>query len=106
MASRKEARKDWEVLIAHWRKSGKPMAAYCRERKISYGRFVRWRRRLERDARAKPLTLIPVATLTPTEKGSPLVIRLPDGVCVEVARGFDAALLSAVVRTLKAASRC
>jgi hypothetical protein len=104
MSSREERRKDWEDLIANWRKSGKPMAAYCRERKIVYRQFIRWRHRIERAARPKSLTLIPVAT--PTEKRNPLVIRLPDGIGVEVAHGFDAALLNAVIRTLKEASRC
>jgi hypothetical protein len=81
------------------------MAAYCRQHGLSYWMFVKWRRRLEQGTvRASPLTLIPV--VAPPANGSVITIRLPDGVGIEVERGFDAAVLNAVMRALQVAPPC
>ena len=103
MANRRQPRKDWEGLIARWRTSGMSMLAYCREHHISYTQLVRWRRRIEGEAAAKPLTLIP---MVPKASTGGIVVRLPGGVRIEVERGFDAGLLAAVVRALEAPRRC
>ncbi len=105
MASGEQRRKQWEKRIAHWRASGLSMLAYCREHGLSYTPLVRWRRRLERvSAPAPTLTLIPVVASAPNR--CPIVIRLPNGVGIEVADGFDAALLRAVVQTLQGTPPC
>lgn len=104
MASREQTRREWELLIAQWRKSGKSVVDFCRERDVAYRAFMRWRQRIGQAARSKPLTLIPVTT--PIEKRSVLVVRLSDGIGIEVERGFDEALLSAVVRALREIPRC
>ncbi len=105
MAGRQQRRRQWERQIARWRASGVSMAAYCRRHGLSYWTFVRWHRRLEQAiASASPLTLIPV--VAPTPNGSVITIRLPDGVGIEVERGFDAAVLNAVVRALQVAPPC
>ena len=76
------------------------MLAYSCKQELSYTSLVRWRRRVERSSAIAPtLTLIPV--VASTSDRCPIVIRLPSGVGIEVASGFDAALLSAVVHALQ-----
>jgi hypothetical protein len=105
MAGSKQRYRQWETRIARWRASGVSMAAYCRQHELSYAAFVWWRRRLgQAITPASPLTLIPV--VAPTPNGSVITIRLPDGVGIEVERGFDAAVLNAVVRALQVAPAC
>lgn len=105
MAGSKQRRRQWERRIARWRASGASMAGYCRQHGLSYWMFVRWRRRLERSgAPVSPLTLIPVVAATP--RGSAITIRLPDGIGIEVEPGFDAGVLSAVMRALQVSSSC
>lgn len=104
MAGTKQRRRQWETRIARWRASGVSMAAYCRQRGLSYTAFVWWRRRLEQAITSSPLTLIPVAA--PTSSGVAIVVRLASGIGIEVEAGFDAALLSAVVHALQVGPRC
>jgi hypothetical protein len=105
MAANEQRHRQWERRIAHWRASGLSMAAYCRRQRLSYWACARWRRRLERARTSEaPLTLIPV--VTPTAPGGAITVRLPDGIGIEVERGFDAALLGAVVRALQGTPSC
>jgi hypothetical protein len=104
MADRGRGERDWEGLVARWRASGKSMLAYSRERGISYWQLVRWRRRIEAQPAAKPLTLIPLAPQA--SSGGGVVVRLPDGVGIEVDRGFDAGVLTAVVQALQGPRPC
>jgi len=98
-----QARARWAGLIKQWRNSGRTMRAWCSEREVSYRQLCRWRRRLEAERAAAPLTLIPVVS-TPTRNA--LVVRLPGGVGIEVEGGFDSALLAAVVRALAESASC
>jgi hypothetical protein len=50
------------------------------------------------------LTLIPVVAPAPSQ--CPIVIRLAGEIGIEVGRGFDAELLSAVVRALQVTLPC
>jgi hypothetical protein len=105
MAGRQQRRRQWERRVARWRASGLSMAAYCRQHGLSYWMFVRWRQRIERTVTpASPLTLIPV--VVPTPRGGAITIRLPDGIGIEVEPGFDAGVLSAVMRALQVSSSC
>ena len=106
MASREQTRREWETLIAQWRRSGKSVVNFCRERNLVYRQFMRWRQRIQGmpTSTSKPLTLIPVTT--PIEKRNTLVVRLPGDVSIEVEGGFDKALLTAVVQTLRESLRC
>jgi hypothetical protein len=103
MAGRQQRRRQWEGHVARWRASGLSMAAYCRQHELSYAAIVWWRRRLEQAiAPALPLTLIPV--VAPTPSGGAITIRLRDGIGIEVEPGFDAGVLSAVMRALQMSS--
>ena len=101
MASREQRSRQWEKRIARWRVSGLSMAACCREHEVNYAQLVWWRRHLQRDPASPSLTLIPVVAPGPSR--CPVVIRLSGGIGIEVERGFDTGLLSAVVRALQAA---
>ena len=104
MSGSKQRRRLWEGRIARWRASSASMAGYCRQHELSYAAFVWWRRRLEQAAPATSLTLIPV--VVPTPRGGAITIRLPDGIGIEVEPGFDAGVLSAVMRALQMSSSC
>ena len=105
MAGRQQRRRQWARRVARWRASGLSMAAYCRQHGLSYWMFVRWRQRIEPTVTpAAPLTLIPV--VAPTPSGGAITIRLPDGIGIEVEPGFDAGVLSAVMRALQMSSSC
>jgi hypothetical protein len=95
--------KQWEKRIAHYRASGLSMAGYCRAHELSYAGFVWWRRRLEREVRT-PLTLIPL--VAPAPRRCRIVVRLPDGLGIEVESEFDGALLKAVVDALQVTPSC
>lgn len=104
MASKKQRRRQWEQRIARWLASGLSMAAFCRRHGVNYAQLVWWRRHLQRDVASPPLTLIPVVVPKPSHCA--IVIRLADGIGIEVDGGFDAVLLSAVVRTLQVPPPC
>ena len=104
MSSGEQRRRQWEKRIARWLASGRSMAAYCREHEVNYAQLVWWCRRLQRDAASPSLTLIPVVAAGPSH--GPIVIRLAGGIGIEVERGFDAGLLSAVVRALQVTPPC
>lgn len=99
-----QARVRWSEEIKRWRDSGLTMLAWCREHRVSYTQMTRWRRRIESTRDTASLTLISVAT-TSAKQGS-VTVRLANGVSIEVERGFDAVLLSAVVRTLTEPAAC
>lgn len=106
MANREQVRREWEQLISQWRKSGKTVVEFCRERKLVYRQFMRWRQRVGHAPAlaGKPLTLIPITAQI--EKSNGLVVRLSGGVSIEIERGFDEALLIAVVQALRESPRC
>ena len=105
MAGSKQRRRQWETRIARWRAGGASMAAYCRQHELSYAAFVWWRRRLE-PAITPPSTLTLIPVVAPTSGGGAITIRLPSGIGIEVEPGFDAGVLSAVVRVLRVPPPC
>ena len=102
----------WQRQVALWRSSGQSAPVYCREAGLCEKQFRAWYHRLRREA-AKGLsgerpTLIPVevraSTPTPAATptaGSGITLRLACGVGIDVAVGFDAPTLQAVVQALE-----
>jgi hypothetical protein len=78
---------DARMALDEWRRSGTSIAAFARERGVSAPRLYWWRRRLVLE-KASPATmsLVPAAIVS---AGAPaaavVVIRLPNGIAVEVA---------------------
>ena len=93
-------------LVREWTASGLSQAAYARRRGISAQRLGYWRLRLgEHPTVAAPtdsiFVEIPQVT-SPAPTGiDHLVVEFRDGFRVRVERGFDPALLRAIVAALK-----
>ena len=89
----------WRRLVSDQRVSALSVTAFCRERGVSAASFYSWRRRLEADASeasdAAPAQFVPVA-LTATE--SAIELRIPNGMIVTVAPGFDEGELQRLLR--------
>ena len=91
------------ALLADWRRSGLPLAVYCRRRKIGYERLRRWRGQLER-SRGGPVTLAPVRVVAapPPATSGRMELRLGDGRWVRLGADFDPEALFRLLRVLGA----
>jgi len=97
-----------EQRTAHWRavvekhtESGLSAADFCREQHINLAQFYRWHRKFrnnDQQGRASSgfLELVPCKK----QDGSGIRIRLRDGICVEVERGFDPLTLRRAIQAL------
>lgn len=70
----------WKRLVGQWRDSGKSVAAFCRDQKVSEPSFYVWRRRLGvgKPARCGPAlskTFLPVTVVPSPEAMAELVLR-------------------------------
>lgn len=87
----------WRKLVSDQRVSGSSVTAFCRERGVSDASFYSWRRRLEvsevADAAPAQFVSVPV---TPVE--SAIELRIPNGMVVTVAAGFDEGELQRLLR--------
>jgi hypothetical protein len=96
---------DARAELTLWKKSGKSLLRFASDRGYSESRLRWWRKRLDHDAVAVSVAaLVPVHVVDATEspdKETHIEISLRDGLVVHVRRGFDAATLAAVVRTLE-----
>lgn len=92
------------ALVAAWQASGLPQAAFARRRGVSAQRLSYWRLRLGQRVQAVApsdagFVEIPAAASTvPSE--SHVVVEVSSGIRVHVTRGFDPAVLRAVVSAL------
>jgi hypothetical protein len=97
-----------EQRTAHWRavvekhtESGLSAADFCREQDLKVSQFYRWHRKFRNNGdqvRASNgfLELVPFKK----QDGSGICIRLRDGLCIEVERGFDPLTLRRAVQAL------
>jgi transposase-like protein len=88
--------------------SGEPLAVYARRLGVTPARLYWWRTRLARTAIAPTLaslSLVP-ATVMSAEAASPITIRLPNGIAVELAadRGSPSLVAALVAELSKAPS--
>jgi transposase-like protein len=86
-----------------WRESGLSASAFARAHGVNSQRFLWWRKRLESQTAQTalaPLTFIPAEV---TGSAAAAVVRLPDGVAVEVAHvaAVPVSWVAALVRELK-----
>ena len=106
--TRKERVAYWQGIINQYRDSGLSGAAFCKEHDINPGRFYHWRRRLTDSNRCNGsgggfFELIPC-----TSEGARTAIhvQLPNGIVVEVGRGFDPVTLRCVIETVGSIRPC
>lgn len=91
----------WRSLVGKQMKSGLTAAAFCREHQINRDRFYYWRRRFQNEE-SRDRHLGAFVELVPYEKKSSagVHIRLGNGLCIEVDRGFDPITLRAAIQTV------
>ena len=94
---------DARQALEEWRQTGQTIAAFARERHVSAPRLYWWRRRLAKvGAGAPAMSLVP-AKIVVRGDGSPIVIRLPSGVAIELADASPS-LVAAIVREIERSS--
>ena len=89
------------ALLADCRRSGLPLAVYCRRRKIGYERLRRWRGKLER-SREGSVVLAPlrVVAAPPPASSGRMELRLGQGRRVRLSADFDPEALSRLLQVL------
>ena len=92
----------WHAVVEKQAESGLNAAAFCREQQLKVSQFYRWHSKF-RNNNGEPgrasngfLELVPCKK----ENGSGIRIKLLDGVCIEVERGFDPVTLSRAIEAL------
>ncbi len=98
-----ERNEQWQERIRAYRDSGQTMQAWCAAQEISLYQLKYWLRKLSPGKRKAPATTwVTVApTPHPSPEASSLVVRIGN-VSIDIRPGFDAALLTQVVRVLEA----
>jgi transposase-like protein len=92
---------DARRVLADWERSGDSLEAFARSRGLVPQRLAWWRKRLRaaRPEASTTLTLVP-ATVTGAATATPsAVIRLPNGIAIEV-DGVSPAWVAAIAREL------
>lgn len=75
---------DARLALDEWRRSGQTIAAFARAYHMSAPRLYWWRKRLPKDGAAPMMSLVPAKIVARPEMAA-VVIRLPNGVAIEMA---------------------
>ncbi len=93
----RKSHEEWLQIISDQEHSGQDLAEYCEQRGLSANRFVFHRRRKSREAHGgggfREIRL--------TSNSSLRIVLEQAGCAIEVQSGFDAQLLSQVVKALR-----
>ena len=94
----------WRRQLFACESSGKTIVQYCRDEGLDVSQYHWWKRELNRRGRMRSVTPL-FAELCPAPPPLPatseIEVALPGGRVVRVRRGFDAAMLTEVVRVLE-----
>ena len=98
-----ERNEQWRERIRAYRESGLTMRAWCAAQGIPFNQLKYWLRKLSPGTRKSPTTTWVTVTPTPPSSAetSPLVVRIGSA-SIDIRPGFDASLLTQVVRVLEA----
>jgi hypothetical protein len=92
-----QKRQYWQAHDEACRKSGLTREAYCTQHNLNVKTFAYWRQRLKKGAVPVRLVQLPTAV-----QQQPTAVRLVvNGCSIEVAEGFNAQTLAAVVCVLR-----
>ena len=92
-----QKRQYWQSHNEACRNSGQTREAYCEQNHLNLKTFAYWRQRLKKEAVPVRLVQLPTALQQP-----PTALRLVvNGYGIEVAEGFNAAILAKVVCVLR-----
>jgi len=94
--SSEQKRQYWQSHNEACRKSGQTREVYCEQNHLNLKTFAYWRQRLKKEAVPVRLVQLPTALQPPTA-----VRIVVNGCSIEVAEGFNAATLAAVVCVLR-----
>ena len=101
----RKARAKWQGLVSEQGRSGRSVAAFCREHRLCIPHFYWWKKRLRESPTAK-FVEVKVATGSPepsTPNDSRVEIRLRNGRSLVVGQGFDAEQVRVLVGVVEAA---
>ena len=94
---KEQKRQSWQAHDEACRKSGLTRVEYCNQHNLNVKTFAYWRQRIKKGAVPVRLVQLPTAVQQP-----PTAVRLVvNGCSIEVAEGFNAATLAAVVCVLR-----
>jgi hypothetical protein len=104
--TKKERLAYWQGIIDEYRDSGLSGAAFCREHNINPGRFYHWRRRLQDDDLQEAGGFFELVPCAPSNHKATVHVQLPNGIVIEVGRGFDPVTLRGVIETVSSIRPC
>jgi len=98
-----ERNEQWRERIRAYRDSGQTMRAWCAAQEIPFNQLKYWLRKLSSSKRkASATTWVTVTPAShPSPEASSLVVRIGNA-SIDIRPGFDASLLTQVVRVLEA----
>jgi len=106
MTQRKRSRKawtKWRRLISEQMRSGKSVAAFCREQKLRASHFYWWKKRLRENTAARFVEVQVAESPADVVGDSRIEVRLQNGRSLMVGRGFDAEHVRGLLAVVEAA---
>jgi hypothetical protein len=106
MTRRKRSRKawtKWRRLISEQMRSGKSVAAFCREQKLRASHFYWWKKRLRENTAARFVEVQVAESPANVPGDSRIEVRLQNGRSLMVGRGFDAEHVRGLLAVVEAA---
>ena len=93
----------WRGLVAERNRSGRSVAAFCRERGLRDSQFFAWKKRLRNAEAAQSVEVSPAEEpVQPSAAGNHAIeVRLAGGQSLVVAAEFDASHLRALLSMLE-----
>jgi hypothetical protein len=106
MTQRKRSRNawtKWRRLISEQMRSGKSVAAFCRERKLCAPHFYWWKKRLRENTTARFVEVQVAEAPSNVPGDSRIEVRLQNGRSLMVGRGFDPEHVRGLLAVVEAA---
>src|SRR6202790_469825 len=106
MTQRKRSRNawtKWRRLISEQMRSGKSVAAFCRERKLCAPHFYWWKKRLRENTTARFVEVQVARAPSILQGASRIEVRLQNGRSTMVGRGFDPEHVRGLLAVVEAA---
>lgn len=106
MTQRKRNRnawRKWRRLISEQMRSGKNVAAFCREQKLRASHFYWWKKRLRENTAARFVEVQVAESPANVAGDSRIEVRLQNGRSLLIGRGFDAEHVRGLLAVVEAA---
>lgn len=99
----------WRGIIDSWKSSNLSQAEYCRQKNISYYKYIYWKKKLASNGSPSGLTLLKLESAGFGQNFTPQASPLPNSpirfwlkdFCIEIGDDFSSSLLSRLVETLR-----